>query len=168
MKLRAIRQRFQWIPRPVRQAIVLVIGGLVVIIGAVMIVAPGPAFIVIPLGLAILAIEFSRINPGFFMSFGAWVGLAGGAIMAKGTVAQKKRWALPILLMDTIGAWGMTEPGAGSDAFGSRGSRRHGFRSRRRSRLRTRIALRPDLDPLACGRRRAGPAFRHAASSGIR
>jgi acyl-CoA dehydrogenase len=68
---------------------------------------------------AILAIELSRINPGFFMSFGAWVGLAGGAIMAKGTTAQKKRWALPILIMDKIGAWGMTEPGAGSDAFGS-------------------------------------------------
>jgi acyl-CoA dehydrogenase len=68
---------------------------------------------------AILAIELSRINPGFFMSFGAWVGLAGGAIMAKGTTAQKKRWALPILVMDKIGAWGMTEPGAGSDAFGS-------------------------------------------------
>jgi alkylation response protein AidB-like acyl-CoA dehydrogenase len=68
---------------------------------------------------AILAIEMSRINPGFFMAFGAWLGLAGGAIMAKGTLAQKKRWALPVLTMEKIGAWGMTEPGAGSDAFGS-------------------------------------------------
>jgi alkylation response protein AidB-like acyl-CoA dehydrogenase len=68
---------------------------------------------------AIIAMEFSRVNPGFFMAFGAWLGLAGGAIVAKGTPAQKKRWALPLLTMDKIGAWGMTEPGAGSDAFGA-------------------------------------------------
>jgi alkylation response protein AidB-like acyl-CoA dehydrogenase len=68
---------------------------------------------------AIIAIEMSRVNPGFFMAFGAWLGLAGGAIMAKGTPAQKRRWALPVLTMEKIGAWGMTEPGAGSDAFGA-------------------------------------------------
>ncbi len=68
---------------------------------------------------AILAIEMSRVNPGFFMALGAWLGLAGGAIFAKGTLAQKRRWALPVLSMEKIGAWGMTEPGAGSDAFGS-------------------------------------------------
>jgi acyl-CoA dehydrogenase len=68
---------------------------------------------------AIIAIEFSRVNPGFFMSFGAWLGLAGGAIMAKGTPAQRRRWGLPVLTMEAIGAWAMTEPGAGSDAFGS-------------------------------------------------
>src|SRR5262249_43615139 len=69
----------------------------------------------------LVAIEMSRVNPGFFMSFGAWLGLAGGAIMAKGTPEQKKRWALPILTMEKIGAWAMTEPGAGSDAFGAMG-----------------------------------------------
>jgi alkylation response protein AidB-like acyl-CoA dehydrogenase len=68
---------------------------------------------------AMLCIEMSRVNPGFFMAFGASLGLAGGAIMAKGTPEQKRRWALPILTMEKIGAWGMTEPGAGSDAFGS-------------------------------------------------
>jgi alkylation response protein AidB-like acyl-CoA dehydrogenase len=47
------------------------------------------------------------------------MGLAGGAIMGKGTLEQKKRWGLPILTMEKIGAWGMTEPGAGSDAFRS-------------------------------------------------
>src|SRR5262249_34942105 len=62
---------------------------------------------------AILAIELSRINPGFCMSFGASVGLAGGAILAKGTWRQKRRWALPLLTVEKIGAWGMTEPGAG-------------------------------------------------------
>jgi len=68
---------------------------------------------------AILSMELSRENPGFCMSFGASVGLAGGAIMAKGTPRQKRKWALPVLTMEKIGAWGMTEPGAGSDAFRS-------------------------------------------------
>jgi alkylation response protein AidB-like acyl-CoA dehydrogenase len=53
------------------------------------------------------------------MAFGASMGLAGGAIMGKGTLEQKRRWALPILTWEKIGAWGMTEPGAGSDAFRS-------------------------------------------------
>jgi acyl-CoA dehydrogenase len=68
---------------------------------------------------AIVSMELARICPGFCLAFGASLGLAGGAIMAKGTLAQKLRWALPILVGEKIGAWGMTEPGAGSDAFGS-------------------------------------------------
>jgi alkylation response protein AidB-like acyl-CoA dehydrogenase len=69
--------------------------------------------------MAVVSMELSRVCPGFCLAFGASLGLAGGAIMAKGTLAQKQRWALPILVGDKIGAWGMTEPGAGSDAFGS-------------------------------------------------
>jgi alkylation response protein AidB-like acyl-CoA dehydrogenase len=68
---------------------------------------------------AIVSIELSRVSPGFALAFGASAGLAGGAIMGKGTLEQKRRWALPILTWDKIGAWGMTEPGAGSDAFRS-------------------------------------------------
>lgn len=68
---------------------------------------------------AILSIELSRVCPGFMLAFGASMGLAGGAIAGKGTFEQKKRWALPILTWEKIGAWGMTEPGAGSDAFRS-------------------------------------------------
>lgn len=41
-----------------RRLIVFVVGMSVVIVGIVMIVAPGPATIVIPAGLAILATEF--------------------------------------------------------------------------------------------------------------
>jgi hypothetical protein len=67
----------------------------------------------------LVSIELSRVSPGFALAFGASIGLAGGAIMGKGTLEQKRRWALPILTMDKIGAWGMTEPGAGSDAFRS-------------------------------------------------
>ncbi|HUJ61977.1 MAG TPA: acyl-CoA dehydrogenase family protein [Kofleriaceae bacterium] len=66
---------------------------------------------------AIVSIELSRVLPGFALAFGASAGLAGGAIMSKGTLEQKQRWALPLLTWDQIGAWGMTEPGAGSDAF---------------------------------------------------
>jgi hypothetical protein len=68
---------------------------------------------------AIVAIELARICPGFTLAFGASLGLAGGAIVAKGTFAQKQKYALPVLTGEKIGAWGMTEPGAGSDAFGS-------------------------------------------------
>ena len=41
-----------------RRIVVAVVGASVLLLGIVMIVAPGPAFIVIPVGLAILAIEF--------------------------------------------------------------------------------------------------------------
>nr|ALS88873.1 putative transmembrane protein (PGPGW) [uncultured bacterium] len=41
-----------------RKAIVAVVGFTVVLLGVVMIVTPGPALVVIPLGLAILATEF--------------------------------------------------------------------------------------------------------------
>jgi alkylation response protein AidB-like acyl-CoA dehydrogenase len=68
---------------------------------------------------AVVAIEISRVCPGFGLAFGATAGLAGGAIMGRGTPEQKERWGLPILTFDKIGAWGMTEPGAGSDAFRS-------------------------------------------------
>jgi alkylation response protein AidB-like acyl-CoA dehydrogenase len=67
----------------------------------------------------LLSIELSRVCPGFMLAFGASAGLAGGAIVGKGTLEQKQRWGLPLLAWDKIGAWGMTEPGAGSDAFRS-------------------------------------------------
>jgi len=69
--------------------------------------------------MAILMMELSRVCPGFALAFGASLGLCGGAILSKGTLAQKERFALPVMTMEKIGAWGLTEPGAGSDAFGS-------------------------------------------------
>jgi acyl-CoA dehydrogenase len=69
--------------------------------------------------VAILMKELSRCCPGFALSFGASLGLFGGAVMARGTAEQKERWALPVLTLEKIGAWALTEPGAGSDAFGS-------------------------------------------------
>ncbi|CAN5671899.1 hypothetical protein BH20VER1_BH20VER1_06450 [soil metagenome] len=43
----------------IRRLVYTVLGGTVLLIGIVMIVTPGPAFIVIPLGLAILASEYA-------------------------------------------------------------------------------------------------------------
>jgi uncharacterized protein (TIGR02611 family) len=43
----------------VRRVIVSVVGGTVVLIGIALLVLPGPAFIVIPVGLAILATEYA-------------------------------------------------------------------------------------------------------------
>jgi alkylation response protein AidB-like acyl-CoA dehydrogenase len=68
---------------------------------------------------AILSWEFCRVNPGFCFAFGASLGLAGHAILSKGTLEQKRRWALPIFSFEKIGCWALTEPGAGSDALGS-------------------------------------------------
>ncbi|NNF40309.1 MAG: hypothetical protein HKN64_02940 [Woeseiaceae bacterium] len=42
-----------------RRIVIGVVGATVVLIGVVMIVTPGPAFVVIPVGLAILSIEFA-------------------------------------------------------------------------------------------------------------
>ena len=44
--------------RHTRRLVILVVGLTVVAIGAAMIVLPGPAVVVIPVGLAILATEF--------------------------------------------------------------------------------------------------------------
>lgn len=42
-----------------RRIAIAIVGATVVLLGIVMIVTPGPALIVIPVGLAILAIEFA-------------------------------------------------------------------------------------------------------------
>jgi alkylation response protein AidB-like acyl-CoA dehydrogenase len=63
-------------------------------------------------------IELCRYCPGMVTAMGVSVGLTAGAILSKGTIAQKERWALDLLTLDKIGAWAITEPGSGSDAFG--------------------------------------------------
>ena len=64
-------------------------------------------------------IELSKYCPGMVTAMGVSMGLTASAIMSKGTWTQKDRWALPLLTLETIGAWAITEPGSGSDAFGS-------------------------------------------------
>jgi len=70
-------------------------------------------------GLAMIPIiELCRWCPGMVTAMGVSMALTPTAIMSKGTVAQKERWALPLLTLETIGSWAITEPGSGSDAFG--------------------------------------------------
>ena len=64
-------------------------------------------------------IELSKYCPGMVTAMGVSMGLTASAIMAKGTWAQKDRWGLPLLTLDKVGAWAITEPGSGSDAFGA-------------------------------------------------
>jgi alkylation response protein AidB-like acyl-CoA dehydrogenase len=64
-------------------------------------------------------IELCRYCPGMVTAMGVSMGLTAAAIMAKGTSEQLERWALDLLTLDKIGAWAITEPGSGSDAFGS-------------------------------------------------
>ncbi len=45
--------------RHLKKIVVLIIGGTVLLFGIILIFLPGPSFIVIPAGLAILALEFS-------------------------------------------------------------------------------------------------------------
>jgi hypothetical protein len=72
-----------------------------------------------PLMFAILAKELCRCSPGFASSWGVSLALAGGAIISKGTADQIERFGIPVATLEKIGSWCLTEPNAGSDAFGS-------------------------------------------------
>jgi len=63
-------------------------------------------------------IELCHYCPGMVTALGVSTGLTGAAIMSKGTPEQKQRWGRDVLTLDKIGAWAITEPGSGSDAFG--------------------------------------------------
>ncbi len=82
--------------------------------------APGPspeAAMEVAMRL-IPTIELCRYSPGMVTAMGVSVGLTSAAINSRGTIRQRERWALPLMTMETIGAWAITEPGSGSDAFG--------------------------------------------------
>ena len=64
-------------------------------------------------------IELCKVCPGMVTAMGVSVGLTSAAIMSKGTIDQKERWVGDLLTMDKIGAWAITEPDSGSDAFGA-------------------------------------------------
>jgi len=72
-----------------------------------------------PMMFALLAKELCRCSPGFASSWGVSLALAGGAIIGKGTAEQIERYGIPVATLEKIGSWCLTEPGAGSDAFGS-------------------------------------------------
>jgi tellurite resistance protein TerC len=59
---RILRLLEQWglnqVPPTVRKILIGVIGATILLLGVALIVLPGPAFIVIPIGLGVLASEF--------------------------------------------------------------------------------------------------------------
>jgi tellurite resistance protein TerC len=54
-----IRRAFHITYKAARRIVIGVVGATVVLIGVIMLVTPGPALIVIPVGLAILSLEFT-------------------------------------------------------------------------------------------------------------
>lgn len=68
--------------RAARRVVVAVIGGTVLLIGIAMLVLPGPAMVVIPVGLAILGLEF------------AWARSLLRTVKERGTEAFDGIWAL--------------------------------------------------------------------------
>lgn len=65
-----------------------------------------------------LTVEMARVSPSFAFGFGVSAGLFASNIVRRGTPEQIQRYAIPALKGDLIGAWALTEPGAGSDALG--------------------------------------------------
>ncbi|MFT4613468.1 MAG: alkylation response protein AidB-like acyl-CoA dehydrogenase [Bacteroidia bacterium] len=63
-------------------------------------------------------IEISRHCTGLITAMGVSVGLTASAVMSKGSLAQKKKYGRDLLTLKKVGAWAITEPNSGSDAFG--------------------------------------------------
>ena len=64
--------------------------------------------------------ELARVDPAVSLSGAAHNGLCTAHIYMFGTEAQKQRYVTPLASGAKVGAWGLTEPGAGSDAGGTR------------------------------------------------
>ncbi|MCX6543579.1 MAG: acyl-CoA dehydrogenase family protein [Acidobacteria bacterium] len=60
--------------------------------------------------------ELARIDPAVSLSVAAHNGLCSAHIAMFGTEAQKQQYLVPLAKGEWIGAWGLTEPTAGSDA----------------------------------------------------
>lgn len=71
------------------------------------------------LSYAIAVEELSRIDGGSGVILSAHVSLGSYPIMAYGTEEQKKKYLVPLAKGEKIGAFGLTEPNAGSDAGGT-------------------------------------------------
>jgi hypothetical protein len=64
--------------------------------------------------------ELSRVDPSVGISVAAHNSLCTNHIFKFGTDEQRRRWVPPLARGEKIGAWSLTEPGAGSDAAGTR------------------------------------------------
>ena len=68
---------------------------------------------------AIAVEELSRVDGGTGVILSAHVSLGSWPIFAFGTEEQKKKYLVPLARGEKIGAFGLTEPNAGSDAGGT-------------------------------------------------
>lgn len=62
--------------------------------------------------------ELAGVSIGLLSTVGVSIGLGAATIASRGTLAQKERWLPDLMTLDKIAAWAITEPDAGSDAFG--------------------------------------------------
>ena len=71
------------------------------------------------LSYAIAVEELSRVDGGTGVILSAHVSLGSWPIFAYGTEEQKQKYLVPLAKGEKIGAFGLTEPNAGSDAGGT-------------------------------------------------
>src|SRR5438477_4917040 len=64
--------------------------------------------------------ELGVVDSGFALSVAAHNSLCSGHIYIAGNDEQKQKWLPKLTSGEWIGAWGLTEPGSGSDASGMR------------------------------------------------
>jgi alkylation response protein AidB-like acyl-CoA dehydrogenase len=64
--------------------------------------------------------ELSRVDGSVGISVAAHNSLCSNHIFSFGTEEQKQKYLVPLARGEHLGAWGLTEPGAGSDASGTR------------------------------------------------
>lgn len=67
---------------------------------------------------AVMVSELSGVSIGLLSTIGVSLGLGAATIASRGTLAQKERWLPDLMTLDKIACWAITEPDAGSDAFG--------------------------------------------------
>lgn len=64
--------------------------------------------------------ELSRVDGSVGISVAAHNSLCSNHIYQYGTEAQRQKYLVPLARGEHLGAWGLTEPGAGSDASGTK------------------------------------------------
>lgn len=69
---------------------------------------------------ALVVAELSKVDPSVGISVAAHNSLCTNHIYKFGTDEQRRRWVTPLASGEMIGAWSLTEPGAGSAAAGTR------------------------------------------------
>jgi alkylation response protein AidB-like acyl-CoA dehydrogenase len=62
--------------------------------------------------------ELCRVSMGLVTGMGVSLGLTVPTIASRGTLAQQERWLPDLVTYEKVGAWAITEPDSGSDAFG--------------------------------------------------